>query len=112
MKTPNLDKAYKKLSELTTNSIKNRIKSGPTKAYATGDMYRSVTSTVKPIETGDEITTSLNYYWEFVNDGTSAIEGRNFIEAGLKDVDQEIDDLIGDAAVEDIAAEIDLILNN
>lgn len=113
IKTKFLDKAYKKISELTTDSIEDKIKNGSTRAYLTGDLYRSVTSTVKPIEGGTEISTSMLEYYKYTNDGTKYIQPpRRFIEAGLKEEDKRVDELLGDAAVEDIAIAIDEILND
>ena len=92
MKTKNLDKAYKTLAELTVEDIKDKIKTGPTKAYKTGNLYRSIASTVKPIQGGESISISMNYYGEYVNDGTFDIEPpRRFIEKGLQDADNKID---------------------
>ena len=113
IETKYLDRAYKKLSDLTTESIKDKIKNGSTRAYLTGDLYRSVDSTVKPIDGGTEISTSMLSYYEYTNDGTKYIQPpRRFLEEGLKEADRELDDLLGDAAVEDIAIAIDEILND
>ena len=113
IKTKFLDKAYKKISDLTTESIKDKIKNGSTRAYLTGNLYRSVDSTVKPIEGGKEISTSMLSYYEYTNDGTKYIQPpRRFVEIGLQDADKQIDELLGDAAVEDIAVAIDEILND
>lgn len=113
METKALDRAYKTLAQIVQEEIKDKIKSGPTKAYRTGDLYRSVSTTTKAIEQGESIAVSMNYYGEYVNDGTYAIQPpRRFIEEGLKSTDDKIEELIGDAAVEDIAVSIDLILND
>ena len=113
IETKYLDRAYKKLSDLTTESIKDKIKNGSTRAYLTGDLYRSVDSTVKPIDGGTEISTSMLSYYQYTNDGTKYIQPpRRFLEEGLKEADRDLDDLLGDAAVEDIAIAIDEILND
>jgi len=113
IKTKYLDKAYKKISELTTDSIEDKIKNGSTRAYLTGDLYRSVDTTVKPIEGGKAISTSMLEYYKYTNDGTKYIQPpRRFIEAGLQEEDKQVDELLGDAAVEDIAIAIEEILND
>ena len=113
IKTKYLDKAYKKLSDLYTEDIKDKIKNGSTRAYLTGDLYRSVSTTVKPISTGKEISTSMLSYYEYTNDGTKYIQPpRQFLEAGIKETEQRLDELLGDAAVEDIAIAIDQTLND
>ena len=96
MKTRNLDKAYKTVAQIVQEDIKEKIKSGPTRAYKTGGLYNSVKSTVVPIQGGERIQVSMNYYAQYVN------PPRRFIEAGLKQSDKEIEELIGKAAVEDI----------
>ena len=50
----------------------------------------------------------MNYYGQYVNDGTYAIEPpRRFIEAGLRSADQRIEELVADAAIKDIMVELD-----
>jgi len=108
MDTKALDRAYKTVAQIIQEEIKDKIKSGPTKAYRTGDLYRSVSNTVKPIEAGASIAIYMNYYGQYVNDGTYAIEPpRRFVEAGLKSADDRIEDLLADAAEKDIMVELD-----
>ena len=102
-----LERAYKKVADLYQAELKDKIKTGPTRAYKTGDLYNSVSYTLQPIEGGESIAYSLNYYGEYVNDGTGRIEPREFIEAAEKSKEAIIQDVIGDAAVVDIMVEFD-----
>ena len=103
-----LERAYKKVADLYQAELKDKIKNGPTRAYKTGGLYDSVSYTLQPIEGGESIAYSLNYYGEYVNDGTDAIEPpRGFIEAAEKSSEAIIEDVIGDAAVVDIMVEFD-----
>lgn len=108
MDTKALDRAYKSIAQIAQEEIKDKIKSGPTKAYRTGDLYRSVAVTTQPIQTGESIAISMNYYGEYVNDGTYAIQPpRRFIEAGLKSAEDRIAEIVAEAAAQDIEKEID-----
>lgn len=107
MDTVQLDKAYKRLAQLVQVNIKGKIESGPTKAYKTGDLYRSVSHKITPIEGGASIAYSMNYYAEFVNFGTFDIRPRRFIEAGLEESGLRIEQIIADAAEQDVMVELD-----
>lgn len=107
METKALDKAYKKLADLVQVNIKDKIESGPTKAYKTGDLYRSVSHRISPIEGGASIAYSMNYYAEYVNFGTVNIRPRRFIEAGLEESGFNIEEIIANAAVQDVMVELD-----
>jgi len=112
MKTDNLDKAYKEIASLLDIEVKANIKSGPTAAYLTGNLYNSVQSSVKVFKGGEEIAIGMNYYWEYVNNGTSRIQPpRRFIEQSLKDTDSRIEDILQEASVEDILDAIDEFLD-
>jgi len=108
MDTKALDRAYKTVAQIIQAEVKDKIKTGPTKAFRTGALFTSVASTVQPIEEGVSIALSMNYYGQYVNDGTYAIEPpRRFIEAGLRSADQRIEELVADAAIKDIMVELD-----
>jgi len=107
METEALERAYKKIADLVKQELKDKIKNGPTKAYKTGNLYDSVTDTIKPIEGGAEIAYSMNYYAQYVNDGTYAIQPpRRFIEAGLEASDAKIEQLLVEAAEQDVMVEL------
>lgn len=107
MDTKALERAYKTVAQIVQEEVKDKIKNGPTRAYRTGNLYNSVTNTVSPIEGGASIALSMNYYAQYVNDGTYAIEPpRRFIEAGLSSADQRIEQLVADAAEQDIMVEL------
>lgn len=107
MKTESLEKAYKKLADLVQINVKGKIESGPTKAYKTGDLYRSISHRIQPLDSGVEIAYSMNYYAEFVNFGTVNIRPRRFIEAGLEESGFNIEEIIANAAVQDVMVELD-----
>jgi len=112
MKTDNLDRAYKEIATLLDVEVKSNIKTGPTSAYLTGNLYNSVKSSVKSFKDGEEIVIGMNYYWQYVNNGTSRIQPpRRFIEQSLKDTDTKIEDILGEASVEDILDAIDEFLD-
>lgn len=111
METKNLDSAYKKAAALIQAEIKDKIRSGPTKAYNTGKLYDSISSTVKEISTGETIEISMLEYGQFTDDGTIYIDKRGFTEKGLQAADTELEELIGRAAVDDIIISFDQILD-
>ena len=107
METEALERAYKKIADLVKQELKDKIKTGPTRAYKTGNLYDSVTDTIRPIEGGAEIAYSMNYYAQYVNDGTYAIQPpRRFIETALNVSDEIIKELLLDATEEDVMAEL------
>lgn len=107
METKNLDSAYEKAAKIVQADIQDKIKNGPTRAYRTGDLYRSVESTVVPISTGESIQVRMNEYGKYTDNGTRYIEAKRFTDAGLKAADAELEELIGRAAVEDILIQFD-----
>jgi len=111
METKNLDKAYKQAAALIQADIKDKIKSGTTRAYNTGRLYDSISSTVKEISTGETIEVSMLEYGQYTDNGTIHIDKRGFTEAGLKSADAELEELIGRAAVDDIIISFDQILD-
>jgi hypothetical protein len=111
METKNLDSAYKKAANLLTTEIKEKVKSGPTRAYNTGRLYDSISSTVKEISTGETIEVSMLEYGKYTDTGTIYIDARGFTKAGLQSADAEIEELIGRAAVDDIVISMDQILD-
>jgi len=101
------------------------LKRGPTRAYKTGNLYRTVGAKnpadkmVK--EKGNSISITLDYapdgatYGKFVNDGTSKMEARPFATNALNDpvIDRMLDDWINnnlaDKIVDELVAEIDAL---
>lgn len=109
----NLEKAYQTIAQIVQAEVKDKIKSGPTKAYRTGDLYRSISTMIKSVAEGESISLSMNYYGQYVNDGTRYIEPpRRFIEAGLKSSDQQVEEVLSDAGVKDIEQIIDTTFND
>jgi hypothetical protein len=110
METNNLDKAYRSVAEVLTRNLQKEIKE---KAYRTGGLYRSVSVKTVPIQTGESIQASMNEYWYYVNDGKGRISPpRRFVESALQETDREIEEIIAEAAVNDIAIAIDQTLND
>jgi HK97 gp10 family phage protein len=101
------------------------LKRGQTRAYKTGNLYRTVGAKnpadkmVK--EKGNSISITLDYapdgatYGKFVNDGTSKMEARPFATNALNDpvIDRMLDDWINnnlaDKIVDELVAEIDAL---
>ena len=108
METKNLDSAYKKAAAVLVADIKDKIKNGPTKAYNTGKLYDSISSTLQKTETGERIEISMLEYGQYTDNGTFSIQPpREFTKAGLKSADAELEELIGRAAVDDIMISFD-----
>lgn len=108
METKSLDRAYKTVAQIVQDSLKREIKE---KAYRTGDLYRSVSVKTVPIQTGESIQASMNFYYEFTNDGTRYIEGQYYIQDALRNADEEMEEIIADATVNDIVISMDKILD-
>tara|TARA_R110000868_G_scaffold218796_3_gene469625 strand:- start:904 stop:1242 length:339 start_codon:yes stop_codon:yes gene_type:complete len=105
METPTLDKNINLAAELYTKGIKDQIKSQD--IWRTGNLYRSISSTIVPLQTGQEIAVSMLYYGEYVNDGTYAIQPpRRFVELGIERAEEQANKIIEDSLAKDLDNEI------
>ena len=84
-------------------------KGGKLQAYKTGDLYKSIRVDVRPFgEYGTEAYTTLEYYGVYVNDGTTRMAPRPFIDRSLQNVlDNGGSDLLAQAGIDEAKVMVD-----
>lgn len=105
METKHIDDATKRIAELLKKNLKSEVRR---KAYKTGALHDSITSIVKYVTVGPVIGIEGLDYAVFVNDGTKYIQPpRAFIEKAYAMTEDDVLELLGKAAVEDVMDELD-----
>lgn len=88
-----LQKAIAKATFTAERGIKKAIVGGPTRAFDTGNLFKSVRSRISPLR--GEVKAHAEYSL-YVHEGTKYMRSRPFMTVGLENSMKDIEDLFGE----------------